>query len=61
MSLLIAMLISLFAGEHMYIYRAHFAMFGTFIFILTYMELILDETNSYEEENAIESPIVYLQ
>lgn len=42
-SLIFAMLISLFAGEHMYIYRAHFAMFGTFILILTIIELVIEE------------------
>jgi len=33
-ALVIAMLVSLFSGEHLYIYRPCFALLGTFIFIM---------------------------
>ncbi|HPJ43624.1 MAG TPA: O-antigen ligase family protein [Spirochaetota bacterium] len=38
-SLVIAMIISLMAGEHLYVYRPCFAILGTFLFVITVMGL----------------------
>ena len=38
-SLVLAMIISLMAGEHLYVYRPCFAILGTFLFVITVMGL----------------------
>lgn len=42
-SLNIAMIISLLAGEHLYVYRPCFAILGTFLFIMTILSTIIEE------------------
>lgn len=44
-SLSIAMFISLFAGEHLYVYRPCFAILGTFLFVSSIMKICQQETN----------------
>ena len=50
-SLSVAMLISLLAGEHLYVYRPCFAIMGTFLFVMTAISIIVEEDYSAETQN----------
>lgn len=47
----IAMMASLIAGEHLYVYRSHYGILGAFLVIMTISQMVMDDTIFSKNQN----------